>query len=103
MRSARASRPPLRVAAESSRIARTVRRIVFSGRRRYSTNVRSSSSASVGTRSGVHGAGWPVGRKSRSTSRIEASILAPDAPSMVAWWTLVSWAISRPSSTPSIT
>ena len=37
MRSARASRPPLRVAAESSRIARTVRRIVFSGRRRYST------------------------------------------------------------------
>ena len=31
------------------------------------------------------------------------SISAPDAPSIVAWWILVSWAIILPPSTPSMT
>ena len=62
-----------------------------------------SSSASVGTGSESHVATWPDRpvRSGPGSSRT-VSIMAPDAPSMVAWWILVSWAI-RPPSSPSIT
>ncbi len=45
----------------------------------------------------------PVGRAAGSTSSSAASIIAPAAPSIAAWCTLVSWAMRVPLSTPSMT
>ena len=83
-RSAIASIPPERVAAAISRVARTLRRMIFSGRRRYSSAVIRNSSWSVGIGSGSHVADVPLGRAEGSVSRSAASIIAPPAPSMAA-------------------
>ena len=74
---------------------------------RAARGTRASSARSADDRSarasGCHGTGSGFGLPPRSTSSRAASISVPDAPSIVAWWTLVNVAAIRPPSTPSIT
>ena len=95
--------PPLRVAAPTSRSVRTARRMKRSGLRTSWRAVSQSSSGSLGTLSGTQRGVGGGGAPSGVVSRMAASMRAPEAPSMVAWWTLVSWATFVPPSTPSIT
>ena len=94
--------PPLRVLDASWRSMRTLSRTIFSGRRTNSSAVFCRSWASDGIFSDSQTATSPDGRYLGSVSSMSASIWAPDAPSMVAWWILVSCAI-RPPESPSMT
>ena len=95
--------PSLRVASPSWRRLRSWKRTALPGRSARLAMPRASISAWAGMRSGFHGSSKSVGADTDgSSSSIMLIISAPDAPSIVAWWSFVSTAKS-PLSRPSIT
>ena len=88
-------------ASAKLRTIRNDNRMPFTGLSARLRIVRSSSSRSLGTASPTQSACSGNGVSADgSVSRLSSS--TPDAPSMVAWWVLVSIA-HRPSASPSIT